>query len=154
MVKPSRGKQGRCHASSRGARGGRGPARPLGGGAAVGLCAALGYPAQPGAPRLAGACPLGEARPRLERCFLRHAEGLAGVRRLVEQALAGRLGPGIIGCDSWAWAYLQHTLALPEGQAFTLQPFDGADLDRYFAAAARHGCGHLLAERTYLTDPL
>lgn len=42
--------------------------------------------------------------PRLERCFLRHVEGLAGVRRFVEQALAGRLGPGIIGCDSWAWA--------------------------------------------------
>jgi len=81
--------------------------------------------------------------PRLERCFLRHVEGLAGVRRFVEQALAGRLGPGIIGCDSWAWAYLQHILALPEGQAFTLKPFDGADLDRYFAAAARHGCGHV-----------
>ncbi|MFC2991132.1 hypothetical protein [Halomonas tibetensis] len=75
--------------------------------------------------------------PQLERGFLRQAAALAGLRSFLEEALAGRLGRGVIGCDSWTWAYLHHTLALPDASAVTLQAFDGARLSRYFAHAAR-----------------
>lgn len=46
--------------------------------------------------------------PALERAYLRHAAGIGLVRSLLDRASAGALGRGIIGCDSWAWAYLQH----------------------------------------------
>ena len=46
--------------------------------------------------------------PRLERCYLRHVRGLGLVRRILAAVDAGMLGRGVIGCDSWAWAYLQH----------------------------------------------
>ncbi|MFN2331924.1 MAG: hypothetical protein ABR580_08720, partial [Halomonas sp.] len=75
--------------------------------------------------------------PQLERGFLRQAVALAGLRNFLEEALAGRLGRGVIGCDSWTWAYLHHALALPDASAVTLQAFDGARLSRYFAHAAR-----------------
>lgn len=47
--------------------------------------------------------------PALERAYLRHASGLSLVRRFLDQAYAGEMGRGIIGCDSWAWAFLRHT---------------------------------------------
>ena len=72
--------------------------------------------------------------PDLERCFLRHAEGLAIVRRFLEQALSGRLGCGLVGCDSWAWSYLQKMWPVPLTDFFTLQAFDGERLKRYFSA--------------------
>lgn len=95
---------------------------------------------------LAGAIPWkpGDARtpwviPRLEWGFLRQTVALAGLRLFLEAALAGRLGRGVIGCDSWTWSYLQHTLALPSASAYTLQAFDGERLARLFGEAARRG---------------
>ena len=68
----------------------------------------------------------------LERFFLRHAQGLALVRRLLEEALRGSLGQGLIGCDSWAWAYLRKTTSLSACSALTLEAFDGWRLGAYF----------------------
>jgi len=76
------------------------------------------------------------ALPRLERCFLRHAGGLALVRRLLEQVARGRAGSGLIGCDSWAWPYLQRIWPVPRPDALTLQAFDGPRLLHLFAALA------------------
>jgi hypothetical protein len=45
--------------------------------------------------------------PNLEHCYMRHGGGLTLVRRLLDRAVSGQLGRGLIGCDSWAWAYLQ-----------------------------------------------
>lgn len=42
--------------------------------------------------------------PNLDQYFLRHAEGLALIRRFLALALNGDLGTGLIGCDSWSWA--------------------------------------------------
>ncbi|WP_305907332.1 hypothetical protein Q9L42_016445 [Methylomarinum sp. Ch1-1] len=70
--------------------------------------------------------------PHLEHCYLRHANGLGLVRQLLERAVAGELGHGIIGCDSWAWAYLQHVWPIPQWDVLTLQGFDGARLARLF----------------------
>ncbi|TMW74758.1 hypothetical protein FG147_06295 [Thauera sp. UPWRP] len=70
--------------------------------------------------------------PRLERCFLRHASGLALLRGMLELAFGGRLGPGLIGCDSWAFAYVQRIWPLPEARVLTLQAFDGEALAAHF----------------------
>jgi hypothetical protein len=72
------------------------------------------------------------ALPALERCFLRHANGLSSVRTFLERALSGDLGEGVIGCDSWAWAYLQRIWPVADPQILTLQSFDGRRLADYF----------------------
>ena len=68
------------------------------------------------------------ALPALERCYLRNANGLALVRGFLDLAFSGALGPGVIGCDSWAWAYLQRICSWPATPVLTLQAFDGAAL--------------------------
>lgn len=75
--------------------------------------------------------------PALERCYLRHAAGLGLVRQLLWLALSGQLGPGLIGCDSWAWAYLQYVWDLPEAGVLTLQAFDGRRLGSALRTDAR-----------------
>ncbi|HRF73617.1 MAG TPA: hypothetical protein PL117_12660 [Accumulibacter sp.] len=71
--------------------------------------------------------------PHLEHCYLRHADGLELVRRLLERATSGALGRGVIACDSWAWTYLQRVWPLPQPDALTLQAFDGPRLSRFLA---------------------
>lgn len=68
--------------------------------------------------------------PKLERWYLRHANGLDLVRRLMSLAANGQLGKGLIGCDSWAWAYVQRIFPWPLAQAVTLQAFDAERLQR------------------------
>lgn len=70
--------------------------------------------------------------PRLERCFLRHAQGLSLLRSFLAAAFSGRLGQGLIGCDSWAFAYVQRIWPLPAGVALALQGFDGGALAEQF----------------------
>lgn len=77
--------------------------------------------------------------PRLEHCWLRHAGGLGPVRQLLERALSGELGPGLIGCDSWAWSYLRHVAPIVTTGAVTLQAFDGRRLARLFRSLAAEG---------------
>ena len=76
------------------------------------------------------------AIPALERHFLRHSQGLQGVRELIERALGGRLGKGVIGCDSWAYAYLQQAVGLEGVPAVTLQALEGEHLADYFTHLA------------------
>ncbi|MCO7229286.1 hypothetical protein NH398_08655 [Halomonas sp. CnH100-B] len=73
------------------------------------------------------------AIPALERHFLRHTNGLQGVRELVERALSGRLGMSVIGCDSWTYAYLQHAVGLEGVPVLTLQGLEGEQLAHYFS---------------------
>ncbi len=77
--------------------------------------------------------------PRLERCFLRHANGLDLVRQLLEAVASGRAARGLIACDSWAWAYLQRVWPLPRPAALTLQAFNGQALARLFSLLAAPG---------------
>lgn len=71
--------------------------------------------------------------PRLERCFLRHAEGLDLFRRLLAWLLARR-GRCLVGCNSWAWAYLSAALGVDAVLAppLTLAPLRGEALGRWF----------------------
>ena len=73
------------------------------------------------------------AIPALERHFLRHTNGLQGVRELVERSLSGRMGQSVIGCDSWTYAYLQHAVGLEGVPVLTLQGLEGEQLAHYFA---------------------
>ena len=82
--------------------------------------------------------------PSLEHCFLRHANGLELIRRLLEKATSGALGRGLIGCDSWAWAYLQRIWAGAPTAPTTLQAFDGARLTELFARLAGERRGQQL----------
>lgn len=79
--------------------------------------------------------------PNLERAYLRHAAGLDLVRAFLDRAYAGELGRGIIGCDSWAWAFLQHAWHGRVPIILALQAFDRARLAHHFQqlAAAANG---------------
>ncbi|CCE23372.1 hypothetical protein [Methylotuvimicrobium alcaliphilum] len=74
--------------------------------------------------------------PNLDKCFLRHAEGLALIRRFLALALNGDLGTGLIGCDSWSWAYLRRVCFIPSSNALTLRAFDGERLSILFSQLA------------------
>jgi hypothetical protein len=74
--------------------------------------------------------------PSLERCYLRHADGLTVVRKFFERALSGRLGFGLVGCDSWAWSFLQKVWFFPQAEVITLQAFDSDRLKVYFGELA------------------
>lgn len=89
--------------------------------------------------------------PALERCFLRHAAGLGLVRQILERAASGRLGTGLIGCDSWAWAYLQRLFPAPQLQALTLGAFDGHRLADLFLRLSRADGGRPLNVRNART---
>lgn len=76
------------------------------------------------------------AVPALERHFLRHSHGIQGIREFLERALSGRLGQGVIGCDSWTYAYLQQVIGIDGATVFTLQSMEGQQLSRYFTNIA------------------
>ncbi|MBN2551274.1 MAG: hypothetical protein JXB06_00830 [Spirochaetales bacterium] len=71
--------------------------------------------------------------PRLERCFLRSTEGLDLVRSFLARVLSGRMGRGIVGCDSWAWSFLAHAGPARTCSTITTQAFDAQRLKLLFA---------------------
>ena len=77
--------------------------------------------------------------PRLERWFLRHRHGLGLVRALLAELATARRRC-VVGCNSWAWAYLgravEADLFLPE--PLTFAPFDAGRLRLWFKELAEH----------------
>lgn len=75
--------------------------------------------------------------PDLEKWFLRHRNGLITVRRLLAILHEGKRRC-LIGCNSWAWAFLkksvQAELLLPD--AITFAPFDARRLQNWFSELA------------------
>lgn len=55
--------------------------------------------------------------PNLERLYFRHTKGLALIRRLFDDMFTDKMGQGLIGCDTWAWAYLGYVL---KGDSFSV----------------------------------
>ncbi|WP_138933144.1 hypothetical protein [Roseovarius arcticus] len=72
--------------------------------------------------------------PRLEDWFIRHRNGLGTVRALME-ALSASDRRFVVGCNSWAWAYLtvaiNAQMQLPNGCTF--QAFDSQRLFDWFS---------------------
>ena len=76
--------------------------------------------------------------PRLERFFLRHYDGMALIRRLFEHLHDAKCHY-LIGCHSWAWAYLSITLqveSLPL-PPLTLEAVDDQRLSQWLQQLAR-----------------
>ncbi len=74
--------------------------------------------------------------PNLEKCYLRHPGGLNMVRNFLAQLRTGSLGRGIIGCDSWAWAYLKHIVRGGLPDALVAQAFDQERLSLWLRTLA------------------
>jgi hypothetical protein len=74
--------------------------------------------------------------PALEHAYLRHAEGLSLIRRFLDRVCSGDLGRGIIGCDSWAWAFLRHVWRGRLPVTLALQACDKARLSDHFQQLA------------------
>ncbi len=68
--------------------------------------------------------------PSFENFYLRHQNGTAFVRQVVERLLRR---PVLLGCDSWAWAFLQQAIGIEDtlGKPITLAAFDGHRLDAW-----------------------
>lgn len=72
--------------------------------------------------------------PRLEHWFLRHRNGLRTVRELLATLDVLRR-PVVIGCNSWAWAYLGKAVGVDQlmPDAVTFRAFDQMRLHRWLA---------------------
>ena len=70
--------------------------------------------------------------PALERCYLRHPRGLSLVRQLFAELYQGIPGRGVIGCDSWAWAYLDHVVPSMRPVALSAQALQAKDMAHWF----------------------
>lgn len=90
--------------------------------------------------------------PRLEHWFLRQRNGLVAVRSLLAQlALVERRC--LIGCNSWAWNFLEKAagadVLLPS--PCTFPPFDAGRLHHWFAEMAGDAPGHRVTFRSART---
>ncbi len=74
--------------------------------------------------------------PGLEKVYLRHAAGLNLIRHFLDLACSGNLGRGIIGCDSWAWAFLRHVWHGRQPVTLAPQAFQQTQLVEIFQSMA------------------
>ena len=70
--------------------------------------------------------------PALENLYLRHVDGLHLIRHFLDLACTGKIGRGIIGCDSWAWAFLSHLWHGRTPTTLTFQALDESRLITHF----------------------
>lgn len=90
--------------------------------------------------------------PRLERCFLRHHNGLDLLRRFLEWVDQKRPRLLVL-CDSWAWRYLTQVEQIEAvlGQALTPAPFGEEALGRWLGQAAQKASPYELIFREATT---
>ena len=71
--------------------------------------------------------------PHLEHCYLRHYNGLTLVRRLLDRIFS-QSRRWLVGCNSWAWAYLSKALQVDTvfPTPFILEAFDDERLKIWF----------------------
>jgi hypothetical protein len=75
--------------------------------------------------------------PHLEHCYLRHYDGLTLLRRLLDHIIS-QSRRWLVGCDSWAWAYLSKALKVNAvfPPPFILEAFDQDRLKIWFQQLA------------------
>ena len=75
--------------------------------------------------------------PHLEHCYLRHYNGLTLLRRLLDHIIS-QSRRWLVGCDSWAWAYLSKALKVDTvfPMPFILEAFDEESLKIWFQRLA------------------
>ena len=79
--------------------------------------------------------------PDIAKTYLRHVRGLPLVRQLLARINSNAAGPGVIGCDSWALAYLRRVVPIPFPKAVVAQAFDDHALGRWLNRRADDGYG-------------
>ncbi|WP_246294053.1 hypothetical protein [Desulfobacter latus] len=79
--------------------------------------------------------------PDIAKTYLRHVRGLTLVRQLLARINAKAAGPGVIGCNSWALAYLRRILPVPLPGAVVARAFDDHALGRWLSRRANDGYG-------------
>lgn len=86
--------------------------------------------------------------PELERCYLRHAAGLTLIRNFMDFIWEKR-HRYVIGCNSWAWAYLNKALMIDSQfeNPLVLKAFDGLRLEHWFRSIAQLTCKHIVVFR-------
>ena len=74
----------------------------------------------------------------LDQCFLRCIDGWSGIERLRQVALERRDRFWLLGCNSWAWRFLDHVSQISScfPDALTLPPLDGAALREWLSPVA------------------
>ena len=90
----------------------------------------------------------------LERCYLRHHDGLRPMRHLLDW-LSKRQGTYVLGCSSWSWTYLSKALhaATLFSEPWVLQSLDGQRLEQWFTRlAASQGEGRLVFRQSDTGD--
>ncbi|MDD3581865.1 MAG: hypothetical protein PHW74_12695 [Desulfobacca sp.] len=80
--------------------------------------------------------------PNLEHCYLRHCDGLTLLRRLLD-GLSSRRRRYVMGCDSWAWAFLSKAININSSFSYplTLGALGPEQLGRWLYALARRAGG-------------
>lgn len=75
--------------------------------------------------------------PHLEHCYLRHYDGLTLLRRFLDHIIS-QSRRWLVGCDSWAWAYLSKALKVHTvfPTPFILEAFDHERLKIWFQQLA------------------
>jgi hypothetical protein len=75
--------------------------------------------------------------PHLEHCYLRHYDGLTLLRRLLDHIIS-QSRRWLVGCDSWAWAYLTKAIKVDTvfPPPFILEAFDQERLKIWFQQLA------------------
>ncbi len=74
----------------------------------------------------------------LDQCFLRCIDGWSGIERLRQVALERRDRFWLLGCNSWAWTFLDHVSQISScfPDALTLPPLDGTALREWLSPVA------------------
>lgn len=77
--------------------------------------------------------------PSLSSCFLRCIGGLDGIELLRETVFTNRECFWVIGCNSWAWQYLEetHSIEADFGATFDLSPLDEDELRQWLQPALK-----------------
>ncbi|MBC1260861.1 hypothetical protein FQK07_06160 [Synechococcus sp. BSF8S] len=79
-----------------------------------------------------------QSLPNLDQCFLRCIDGWSGIERLREVMLEHRNRFWLVGCNSWAWRFLDHVSQISSyfPEARTLPALNGAELREWLAPVA------------------
>lgn len=81
--------------------------------------------------------------PCLEKCYLRHYNGLEAIKTLLDK-LSSRRHATLLACDSWAWAYLRTSVNIDSVSPtpYVLVAFDQSRLKRWLQTLAQFADEH------------
>lgn len=85
--------------------------------------------------------------PELSHFWLRHRDGLALIRQLLDRLARGSVGAGVFGCNSWCWSFWSHCLDSLHFSVLTPPALDGEALAHWLPSLASGKSGAALQIR-------